>query len=181
MGGRGRLRPHSAQNGRNQSPSCQEVPVAAQPRLYMPLRSVEKDSSVEGALVLPASSVARATTRCSLQDSRTSGVMSQAPVSSAWAVPTPVPSTESTTVLPGSAVPEKVGRELKRRWPGVGSRMAGAWGAWVSTLQVYVDGVGSILPTESTARTSSVCLPSAWGKEAGMAQGVKAALSRLHS
>ena len=72
-----------------------------------------------------------------------------------------------TTMVPGSAVPVKVGDvslvirsvdEAPLSLSGV-SATVGAAGAVVSTVHVYVAGLGSVLPATSVARTERVWLP----------------------
>src|ERR671914_2532984 len=60
--------------------------------------------------------------------------------------------------------------------------MVGASGATVSTVQVRVTGVGSVLPLALVARTLNACAPSASAAySAGELHGAYGAPSRLHS
>jgi hypothetical protein len=53
-------------------------------------------------------------------------------------------------------------------------------GAVVSTVHDQVAGLGSVLPTESVARTAKVCAPTATVKDVPETQERKAAPSREH-
>ena len=104
--------------------------------------------------------MAVAFTACLPSASGVAGVRLQAPVALAGVVPTATPSTKTVTVLFGS--PCRC-RPACCRWLelSVGAVTAGAGGAVVSTVNVFVLESGLVLPTGSMAVAFTVCWPSA--------------------
>ena len=88
------------------------------------------------------------------------------------------------TTMPAlaSAVPLTVGVSSAVWIPSAGDVITGAAGATVSTFQVWLAGVASVLPARSVARTSKVCGPSASAPSVcGEVQAPQAPPSTRHS
>ena len=83
----------------------------------------------------------------------------QVPAAFAVVVPRDVVPSRISTVELASAVPDSVKVCAPRTAPFAGAVIAGAAGACVSTVQVRVAGVPSVLPAGSVARTWKVCEP----------------------
>jgi len=82
---------------------------------------VEKGTSGDTALSLPAASFVQAEARCSPAERRKEDLRDQAPSAPACTVPSWAPLRRTITVLPGSATPEKVGVRVKSRVPCFGA------------------------------------------------------------
>ena len=67
----------------------------------------------------------------------------------------------SVSVEPASAVPVNVTLPMPKSALSAGVLNTGAPGAAVSTMNVWVPGVGSTVPAAFLARTSKLCVPSA--------------------
>lgn len=99
--------------------------------------SMVKWFEFEAIDTLPAASLATALATCMPVVRSIEGVHENAPlVASAVAVQTTCPSTETVTVLPGSAVPDRAGRRVVEVDPSAGVVSTGALGAVVSTVKV---------------------------------------------
>jgi hypothetical protein len=92
-------------------------------------------SGADAGDTFPLASAAVAVAVCEPSDSGVVGVSVQAPLPSAGAVPTGLPSTVTVTVEFGSAVPEMAGVAGPTVDPSAGAVITGAAGAVVSTVK----------------------------------------------